>query len=280
MTVYGYARISTPHQNIERQVRNIQAIYKDAVIIKEVYTGTKIDRVKFNNLINKLVKPGDKIVFDSVSRMSRDSEDGFMLYQELFNRGIVLEFLKEPHINTETFRQALENKVELTGTNVDIILEAVNKYLMEVARSLIKLAFDQAEKEVTDLKQRTKEGLLTAKLKGHQVGRIKGAAFNIKKEFPAKKKIVDYSKTFNGTLNNIDTIKVVGIAKNTFYKYKKELERQNAIYEEIMENDSVSLSSGAALYDVSRVDFYMESYKDYCKEQSCDFRNIQIKGDF
>lgn len=39
--IYGYARISTHKQNIERQVRNIKAVYPTAIIIKEVYTGTK-----------------------------------------------------------------------------------------------------------------------------------------------------------------------------------------------------------------------------------------------
>lgn len=38
---YGYCRISTSKQNIERQVRNIQAVYPDAVIVREVFTGTK-----------------------------------------------------------------------------------------------------------------------------------------------------------------------------------------------------------------------------------------------
>ena len=43
MCVYGYCRISTSRQNIDRQIRNIQSAYPDAVIIQEVYTGTKSD---------------------------------------------------------------------------------------------------------------------------------------------------------------------------------------------------------------------------------------------
>ena len=81
--VYGYCRISTRKQSIERQERNIKSEYGNAVIFKEAYTGTKIDRPLFNKLLN-IVKQGDSIVFDSVSRMSRNSEEGFILYQELF----------------------------------------------------------------------------------------------------------------------------------------------------------------------------------------------------
>ena len=41
MSIYGYTRISTKKQNIERQVRNILAVHPDAIIVREVYTGTK-----------------------------------------------------------------------------------------------------------------------------------------------------------------------------------------------------------------------------------------------
>ena len=74
-------------------------------------------------LLMKRVKAGDTIIFDSVSRMSGNAEEGFAAYEELFNRGVNLVFLKEPHINTDTYKKALENNVQLTGSNVDYILE-------------------------------------------------------------------------------------------------------------------------------------------------------------
>ena len=47
--IYGYCRISTRKQSIERQERNIKEEYPGAIIIKEEYTGTKIDgRKEFN----------------------------------------------------------------------------------------------------------------------------------------------------------------------------------------------------------------------------------------
>ena len=155
--IYGYTRISTKQQSIERQIRNIKDLYPNAVIIEEVYTGTKIyGRKEFDKLLKK-VKSGDTIVFDSVSRMSRNAEEGFELYQDLFNRGIELIFIKEQHINTTTYKQALTNNVQLTGTTVDFILEGINKYLLALAKEQIKLAFIQSEKEVKDLQQRTKK---------------------------------------------------------------------------------------------------------------------------
>ena len=151
---YGYCRISRPKQSIERQIRNIKAQYPDAVIVQEVFTRTRMDRREWQKLM-KRVKAGDTIIFDSVSRMSGNADDGFAAYEDLFNRGVNLVFLKEPHINTDTYKKALENNVQLTGSNVDYILEGVNRYLMELAKEQIRLAFEQSEKEVEDLHQRT-----------------------------------------------------------------------------------------------------------------------------
>lgn len=86
---YGYCRISTGKQNIERQVRNIQSTFPDAVIVKEVYTGTKFQgRKELDKILDK-VQSGDTIIFDSVSRMSRNAEDGYKLYEKLFRKEII-----------------------------------------------------------------------------------------------------------------------------------------------------------------------------------------------
>lgn len=87
MSIYGYCRISTPQQNIERQERNIKSAYPDAVLVSETYTGTKIERPKWSRLLARVVK-GDTIVFDSVSRMSRDAADGYAAYEDLYSRGV------------------------------------------------------------------------------------------------------------------------------------------------------------------------------------------------
>ena len=221
--VYGYARISTAKQSIERQIRNIKDFNNEAIVIKEVFTGTKVQGRKELDKLLKIVKKGDTIIFDSVSRMSRNAEEGFKLYEELFNEGVNLVFLKERHIDTDTYRKALTSQIEMTGEAVDVIFEGINKYLMILAKEQIKIAFGQAEKEVQDLRQRTKEGLVTAKMNGKQVGQVKGTKLVTKKSVEAKAKIKKYNKDFGGSLNNEETWKLIGITKTTFYKYKKEL---------------------------------------------------------
>ena len=80
MQIYGYCRISTPTQNIDRQIRNIKAAFPDAHIVQEVYTGTKYQGRKELDKLLRIVQPGDTIVFDSVSRMSRSADEGCQLY--------------------------------------------------------------------------------------------------------------------------------------------------------------------------------------------------------
>jgi len=219
---YGYCRISTAKQSIERQIRNIKHSYPDALIIEEVFTRTSLNRKEWQKLFSRAAA-GDTIIFDSVSRMSGNAVDGFAAYEELYNRGVTLVFLKEPHINTDTYKKALENNVQLTGGSVDYILEGVNKYLMALAKEQIRLAFEQSEKEVEDLHQRTREGIETARLNGKQIGRKPGTKLTTKKSVAAKEIILKHSKDFSGTLTDAEVMTLAGLARNTYYKYKREL---------------------------------------------------------
>ena len=84
---------------------------------------------------------------------------------------------------------------------------------------LIKL-----KKEVKDLHERTREGIETARLNGKQIGQKPGAKLHIKKKAPAMEMIQKYSKDFDGMLLDKECMKIVGVSRNTYYKYKKELE--------------------------------------------------------
>lgn len=221
---YGYCRISRKQQSIERQIRNIKEVYPTATIIQEAYTGTKLDRPKFDKLLNT-AKQGDTIVFDSVSRMSRNAEDGFKLYKELYNKGIELVFLKEPLINTQVYKSKLE-AVNIPNVEVETLrplMEGLEQTLILLAEEQFKMAFAQAEKEVMDLRQRTREGIQTARINGKQIGTPKGTKLTTKKSIIAKEQIQKYSKDFNGTLKDTEVMKLIGISNNTYYKYKKEL---------------------------------------------------------
>lgn len=236
MKRYGYVRVSTVKQSIERQIRNIKAEYPDAVIVTDEYTGTKLDRPGWVK-VYKTAKAGDVIVFDSVSRMSRDADEGFQVYEELFRRGVELIFLKEPHINTATYKEAIDGQVQIainTGDDdadalVGGMIEVINRYMLSLAKKQIKLAFDQAEKEVEDLHQRTREGIETARLNGKQIGQVKGTKLTTKKSIKSKEIIMKRSKDFKGDLSDVEVMKLTGLARGTYYKYKREMKLEDSV---------------------------------------------------
>ena len=223
---YGYCRISTVKQKIQRQIDNIKREYPEAVIITEEYTGTTTNRPNWNKLYKQATDKASKgekvtIVFDEVSRMSRNAAEGIKLYEELYNRGI------EPHINTSVYREATKNSIEMTGNEIaDEYIKATNKVMMILAKKQIQIAFEQAQKEVDYLHQRTSEGVRQAQLQGKQVGRIQGAKVETKKAKARKQDILKLSKDFEGTNSDIEVMKITGLARNTYYKYKRELKAE------------------------------------------------------
>ncbi len=111
-------------------------------------TETKTEgRKKLEQLLN-VIMTGDIVVFDGVSRMSRNADIGFQIYQELYDNGVELVFLKESHINTAAYKKPVKQHTT-DRDKTDIILKAINEYLMELAKKQNIVAFEQSEKEVS-----------------------------------------------------------------------------------------------------------------------------------
>ena len=229
MTTYAYCRVSTPHQRLERKITNITEIYPKAVIFREFYTGPVQARPNWNKLIS-IIKKEDTIVFDSVSRMSRNAEEGFKDYKMLYELGVNLVFLNEPLINTSVFDSTRNNLLNVnieTGNNaVDDFfkgnIELINKFMMTLAEEQIKAAFEQSEKEVTDLHSRISQGMREAKKNGVKIGLPQGTTLITKKALECIAIIKKHSKDFGGSLEDPDVIKLCGCSRNSYYKYKKE----------------------------------------------------------
>ena len=227
--IYAYCRVSTQHQKIARQITNITAIYPNATIIREFFTGTTQNRPQWEKFIPQ-VKKDDTIVFDSVSRMSRNAEEGFKDYKMLYERGVHLVFLNEPLINTSVFDSTRNNllNIDITTGNaaVDAFfkgnIELINNFMMALAEEQIKTAFDQSEKEVTDLHSRISQGIREAKKNGTQIGITKGTTLTTKKSLDCISIIKKHSKDFGGTLEDSDVMKLCGCSRNSYYKYKRE----------------------------------------------------------
>jgi DNA invertase Pin-like site-specific DNA recombinase len=237
--VYGYCRISTAKQSLERQIENISKAYNNAEIITETYTGTKTDRPEWSKLKARAIKKATQgeqitIVFDSVSRMSRNATEGFTEYKELFESGVTLVFLKEHHIDTDTYKNAMNNQIDMisdtgdTSTDklINTIIGAIKEYQLALAEKQIQLAFEQAEKEVSDLQIRTKEGM-KASGAAEKISKSKtGTTYTVKKSENAKQIIAKHYEGFGGSLTVKECIELAGISRNTFFKLARELKEE------------------------------------------------------
>lgn len=230
MCTYGYVRVSTMQQKTQRQIDNIKSFNADAIIYEEKQSGKNIEnRAVFRKLLDK-VKSGDVIVFDEVSRMSRNAEEGYNLYMELMEQDISLVFLKERHIDTDEYKRRTQRHIEkiISGNkSIDKFMNTMVDALKELERDNlqdnIRLAFQQAEHERQFLIKRVTEGKARSE---KPQGRPEGS-HNIKTEKAdyIKKVIREQSKDFDGKFSDAKIMKeyLKGIARNTYYKYKKEL---------------------------------------------------------
>lgn len=221
--IYAYARVSTTKQELERQLKNIKAFNPNAIIISEKWTGGTNNRPKWNQL-KESVKSGDTIIFDEISRLSRNAKEGIEDYLYLFNKGVALVFIKQRYLDTETYKQAIGK--ELAATNnalTDIFIEAINKAFKLIATQQIEAAFMQAEQERLLDSKRTKDGLAVAKANGKQIGRITGNKYITKKEKESIEKIKKYSKAFNGTMKDEELLKLLQISHCTLATYKRKI---------------------------------------------------------
>ena len=230
--IYGYCRVSTKHQRITRQITNIQAIYPTATIIKEFYTGTTQNRPLWDKLM-KQIQSGDTIIFDSVSRMSRNAAEGFNDYKILYETGVHLEFINEPLINTSIFDSSrnhlLQISVQTGNAAVDDYFKGnialINNLLMALAEEQIKSAFAQSEKEVHDLHTRISQGMRESKRSGTQIGLKKGTTLTTEKSIKCKEIIKKHATDFGGTLSDKEVMMLCKISRNSYYKYKRELKQ-------------------------------------------------------
>lgn len=246
--IVGYARVSTPKQSLRRQIENLKAAYPDIVVISEVYTGSTDNRPKWKKLMRQC-RAGivSKLVFDEVSRFSRNAEEAIVEYKELYELGIELEFLKEPHINSKIYRDASERKINIategmdaeTAALINTVIGGLNDYLLSVAEKQIYLAFEHAQKERELLAKRTSEGLKQAKLMGSKVGRQQGQKLETRKAKRAKRIIRNHYELLGGELTATQCYTLAQITKSTFYRYLTEM-RQEDEAKGIFWNDEIA----------------------------------------
>lgn len=194
-TKYSYIRCSSIDQNESRQIETMKTlgIVEENMFLDKL-SGKDTDRPQYQTL-KELVQEGDTIVFDSITRLSRNYYDIKDEYEYYIKKGVFLEFVKEPILNTP------KEKVN------DIVQVA----LADVILSLLA-AFAQKERE--DIKLRQAEGIAIAKAKGKYKGRKTKLVEGGDEEVRAKKIIEAYQEGTSIT----DIRKTYKVGTGTIYR--------------------------------------------------------------
>jgi len=151
MTKYGYIRVSSKDQKIDRQKQSLleKGIHEDNIYIDKL-SGKSMDRPQYQELRNK-VQPGDKIYFHELDRFARNFEEGKNEVDYYQTKKVQLIFLDME------FLQAFQE-------TDDVILIA-----MGYGQVLMYLAI--AHKEREKIRKRQEEGIKIAKKNGIKFGR-------------------------------------------------------------------------------------------------------------
>lgn len=100
---YGYARVSTRHQDLEGQLRQLEEERCDKIFFEKI-TGTKSDRPEFQKLL-QTVQAGDTLVVTKLDRFARSTQDALNTIKVLFEKGVRINVLNLGVIeNTSTGR--------------------------------------------------------------------------------------------------------------------------------------------------------------------------------
>ena len=176
--IFGYARVSTEQQNLDRQLDALRR-YGCDVIYNEKMTGTKRDRPELGKLLDRMTE-GDTVVIESLSRLGRSTKDLIELTELFQSKGVHLVSLKES-IDTSTS----------TGKLLFTLMSAIAQFERDV------------------IADRTREGLKSARARGRTGGRPKANP-------EAIRKAVKLYNTKQYSIREIE--EMTGIKKTTLYR--------------------------------------------------------------
>lgn len=175
---FGYARVSTEQQNLDRQLDALRK-YGCDMIYNEKMTGTKRDRPELDKMLDRMTE-GDTVVIESLSRLGRSTKDLIELTELFQSKGVHLVSLKES-IDTSTS----------TGKLLFTLVSAIAQFERDV------------------IADRTREGLNAARARGRKGGRPKTDTDTVKKA-------IKLYTTGEYSIKEIEDL--TGVKKSTLYR--------------------------------------------------------------
>lgn len=201
MAVYGYARVSSKEQNLDRQIQQLSQYVETDKILMDKASGKDLNRPAYQALKGTLgLRLGDTLVITSLDRLSRN-KDQIRKELEYFKRnGIQLKILDLP------------TSLITVPEGQTWILELITNILIEVLSSM-------AEQERLTIRKRQAEGIAAAKKKGKHLGRPK---LKIPEDFQEV-----YERWKNHEITAKWAMKKLQVSSSSFYRMVKEFEDSN-----------------------------------------------------
>jgi len=189
---YGYARVSTKEQHLDRQIKALsEAGVDERDIITDKVSGKDLEREGYQSLKNHLLREGDTLIIKSLDRLSRKKEH---IKEEL-------EYFRAHHIRVKV--------LDIPTTMVELpeeqawIFEMINNILIEVLASI-------AEQERLTTRQRQSEGIAVAKEAGKHLGRPR---ISFPPDWDEK-----YAQWKAGEISAVAAMHQLNLKRSTFYK--------------------------------------------------------------
>ncbi|WP_019229020.1 recombinase family protein [Sedimentibacter sp. B4] len=196
--IYGYIRVSSKEQNLDRQRQAmIEYGINERDIIEDKQSGKDFNRNGYLTLKNSLLRAGDTLVIKELDRLGRNMDMIKTEWQELQAKGIDIIVLDTPILNTV-------NKTDLEKKLISNIVFELLSYM--------------AEKERIKIRARQAEGIAIAKNKGIYKGRKKIINDNFE---------TVYKEWKDNKITAVKAMEKLGMKKNTFYRRVKEFEGIN-----------------------------------------------------
>lgn len=187
--IYGYARVSSTDQNLDRQTTQLDA-HSVQRLITDKMSGKNLNRPGYDAL-RDAVQPGDTLIVVSMDRLSRSLQDLLGAVNYFSNKGVTIKFLKE--------------NIEITPGNAS----PISKLLLGIMGAV-------AEFERNLIRERQREGIELAKKRGVYTGRTPVSL----------EKVAEVQQMVSEGIPIIKACKRVGIGRTTFYTKRQAIQTE------------------------------------------------------
>jgi len=196
--IYGYARVSSKEQNLDRQLIELNKHVEDRYIFTDKLSGKDMERPQYQ-LLRKIVQQGDTIFIKSLDRLGRNKQHIKEELEYFKAEGIRIKILEIP----TTMLPIQEGQ--------EWLIDMINNLLLEVLSTM-------AEHERLSIRTRQAEGIavLRGKNNGQGIGRPKT-------EYPSNFKEV-YKEWKSKSITGVKAMELLNLKKNTFYNLIKQYE--------------------------------------------------------